>query len=310
MLLKTKGARQWLWLSLLLVWSPLRAEPVTVVASIEPLAMLLREVFEAAGVDPEQVQISTLMQPSQTPHHSALTPGQLRLAQQATLLIWVGAEAEPALARLLERRRGPTLAMLELEGIWRRDTATDAPPEDDHGHALGLDPHVWLAPDNMLLLAAALPAHATTLGLSPTALEQGVDNFTSTLARRRAEIAATLAPLRQRRFLSQHDAWGYFTETFALTPGLSASHQIELAPGSQRFTELVATVEREQIQCILAEPEARWALLMRLCRGQCRIIEADPLGRHITHSYYSDFLVEMGFRFQACLTASGAAEAP
>lgn len=303
------GRRGCLYCGLLLmlcVAPPLRAEPVTVVASVEPLAMLLREVFAGAGLTDEQVRVSTLMLPSQTPHHSALTPSQLRLAQQASLLIWVGAAAEPALARLLARRSGATLAMLSLDGIIRRQSAGDDGPHHDSDHDAidgGLDPHLWLAPDNMLLLAQALPAQAEILGLPAAQLEQGVNRFADTLTRRRAEIDNSLKPLRDRRFLSQHDAWGYFTDAFHLTPGLAASQQLELSPGSQRFIELIATVERQDIQCVLAEPEARWALLMRVCRGQCRIIEADPLGRHITHSHYSDFLVEMGFRFQACLSA-------
>src|SRR5690606_41612229 len=71
----------WSWVSL--------AQAVTVVASIEPLAMLAREVLG------DQAEVSTLLLPNQTPHFAAFTPGQARQVRDAELVIWLGHEAEP-----------------------------------------------------------------------------------------------------------------------------------------------------------------------------------------------------------------------
>ena len=140
-----------LWLVMLMMLSA-QAMSQTLVASVEPLAKVLR------GLYGDQVQVETLLQANQNPHQLALSPRQAMLVQQADLLVWLGETVEAPLAPLVARRQGPTLALLELEGVHRREGGHDhdhAHHDADHGDAT-LDPHLWLSLDNMLLLAGAL----------------------------------------------------------------------------------------------------------------------------------------------------------
>jgi len=117
----------------------------TLVASVEPLAKVLR------GLYGDQVQVVTLLQANQNPHQLALSPRQAMLVQQADLLVWLGETVEAPLAPLVSRRQGPTLTLLELEGIHRRQGGHDH--DHDHGHEhhhsahadATLDPHLWLS---------------------------------------------------------------------------------------------------------------------------------------------------------------------
>jgi ABC-type Zn2+ transport system substrate-binding protein/surface adhesin len=51
----------------------------------------------------------------------------------------------------------------------------------------------------------------------------------------------------------------------------------------------------------MAEPESRRALLERLCRNECRIVEADPLGRQLGAAGYAALLQDLADRFTACM---------
>jgi ABC-type Zn2+ transport system substrate-binding protein/surface adhesin len=51
----------------------------------------------------------------------------------------------------------------------------------------------------------------------------------------------------------------------------------------------------------MAEPESQRALLERLCRDDCRIVEADPLGRQLGMVGYAALLQDLADRFTSCL---------
>jgi zinc transport system substrate-binding protein len=273
--------------------------------------MLLREVLG------DTVTVDTFLLPSQTPHDASFTPGQARKVQQADLIVWLGAEAEPALARLMTRARGTELALLSLPGVHRRtllgsegeqEQSHDehhehgSDPEHDHQHAAGaLDPHLWLAPDNMLLLAQALPAKLQPLGLTEKSSQKAVAVFAERLNKQRQAISTQLKPFAQRPYISHHDAWGYFAEAFALQAVTPISANTTLSPGSRRFLELLQQIKQQDIRCVMAEPESRRALLERLCQGDCRIVEADPLGRGLGKVGYSALLQDLAERFVSCL---------
>ena len=270
-----------------------------VLASIEPVAMLLREVLGDA------VRVETLMLPNQTPHNASFTPGQARQVREADLLVWLGADAEPGMAGLLKRHAGRQLALTDLDGVYRRDgdEGHDHHHDDDaHHHGL-LDPHLWLYPANMRRLAQALPAEADALGLSRDEVVQRVALFDAALTETEAAVRAALAPVAGTPYLSHHDAWAYFSDAFGVRRPLVINHNIEASASSRRFVELSSTLQAQQVHCVMAEPEARRALLERLCRDQCRLVQADPLGRDVAGGTYSGLLTHLQGLFSQCLTA-------
>lgn len=280
-----------LFLVLLLFVAPLQAK--TLVASIEPLAMLAREVLG------EDVEVHTLLLPNQTPHATAFTPSQMQLLRGADLVLWLGADAEPSLADLVGRRDSAAVALLDLPAVEVLGSAE----EDDHGHgALGLDPHLWLSPINMAALARALPEHAATLGLERQALVQRVTGFEAKLTEARRTVRQRLEPMAQRPWLSYHDPWRYFYRSVGLSEPLVVSRTAEAGASSRHFALLVERMSNRKVACAVAEPEARRALMARLCReDDCRIVEADPLGRDRQGATYTAFIVHLGELFADCL---------
>lgn len=299
-----------------LCWAQLTvaAAPPTVVASVEPLAMLVREVLG------DQVVVKTLLLPGQTPHFASFTPGQAQLVQQADLIVWLGADAEPNLAALVDKSHGQRLAMLDVAGLMLRYGAGDAhegehPVADkvihgEHGevdtahhHGAGeLDPHLWLSPHNMSRLAHALADEGKSLGLDVADTDTALQAFERALSTTLAASRQRLAPYAQREWLSQHNPWLYFSEALSLRVGIQVSSGLQGGTSARRFAELMEHMNSKSVQCVLAEPEARRALLARLCQSQeCKIIEVDPLGRDLTGAQYTGLLLHLTGQFERCL---------
>lgn len=281
-----------LWLVMLMMLSA-QAVSQTLVASVEPLAKVLR------GLYGDQVQVVTLLQANQNPHQLALSPRQAMLVQQADLLVWLGEAVEAPLAPLVARRQGPTLTLLELEGVHRRQGGHDHDHErhdTDHGDVT-LDPHLWLSLDNMLLLAGALAQRC------PQGLNVGEPaRWQKEAKARHVRHRQALEGLEAVPWLSYHQPWGYFTETLGLAEPLVVTPQLDAGPGSRRFVELAGEVRDRQVHCAIREPEARAALISRLC-PDCQIQPLDPLGRdypELDYLTWRDRLVE---GFKACLQA-------
>ncbi|MBZ2188768.1 zinc ABC transporter substrate-binding protein [Alcanivorax sp. JB21] len=282
---------------------PAAAETPRIVASVEPLAMLLREVLG------DDARVSTLLLPQQNPHQVSFTPGQARALRDADLVIWLGPEAEPQIAQMVQRHAGAALALTDLPMIYRRDgddghLHTDDHDDDDgHHHADLLDPHLWLYPENMLRLAQALPDQAVLANVPdwPARLAAFDARLSDTVARQRAR----LEPLSERLYLSHHDPWAYFADAFGVQRPLIISHNIEASASSRRFAEIHRTMAVREVRCVMAEPEGRRALLERLCRDDCRLVEADPMGRHLASAdpaaHYTALLTHLAGLFSECL---------
>lgn len=274
---------------LLVLCSPAWSQ--TVVVSVEPLAKVLRSLYD------DSVTVTTLLQANQNPHQLALSPRQALAVQQADLMVWLGAGVEAPLAPLVARRKGPSVALLALDGVYRRNGGHDHHDEDAK-HNATTDPHLWLSVDNMALLAGAV-GQRFPAGLKPGQPQQWQQAAQAQLQAERER----LAPLAQVPWLSYHQPWGYLSESLALAEPLVVSEQLDAGPGSRRFVTLAEQARDQQVRCAMQEPEARAHLLKRLC-PDCYVQPLDPLGRDSQQQQYLPWLAELSAGFVQCLRAA------
>ncbi|MCG8438746.1 MAG: metal ABC transporter substrate-binding protein [Pseudomonadales bacterium] len=287
-----------LWLIiLLLTCSPAWSQ--TIVASVEPLAKLLRSLYGPS------VEVETLMQANQNPHQLALSPRQAMQVRQADLVVWLGAGVEAPLAPLVARREMPSVALLDLVGVERREGGHVHHDHDDHDHHdesgahhnANLDPHLWLSVHNMQLLAAAAAS------AMPEGLQKGQPAVWLTQADAvLTQLREQLAPQASTAWLSYHQPWGYFSDVVGLAEPVQVSQQLDAGPGSRRFVALAQEIRDREVHCMIVEPEARAAMLQRLC-PDCEAVALDPLGRDQLSLNYLPWLKTLGNGFQRCLQA-------
>lgn len=247
-------------LASLLLAAPALAEVPRVVTDLPPVQSLVAQVMGDLG-GPE-----VLLDRGGDPHSFQLRPSQARALAQAGLVIWVGPEMSPWLARALGEG-APQLRLAEVPGTHRQDYAGAGDHEDhdhddgdgdadhdheDHDHT-GLDPHLWLDPGNAALWLSAIaadlgrldPEHAATYAAN-------AETARLRLSALDAELQAELAPVQGQPFYVFHQAYGYFAGHYGLTIAGSISAGDAASPGAAHLAELRADMAGTP-RCIFPE---------------------------------------------------------
>ncbi|UWR38911.1 zinc ABC transporter substrate-binding protein [Sulfitobacter sp. W074] len=195
------------------------------------------------------------------------------------------------------------------------DAEHDAPApdegHDDHGHDeahahSGVDPHVWLDPQNgQLWLGQIAEALAE---LDPDNAAQYRENAAAAqaeLAALEEDIAETLAPVKNRPFIVFHDAYHYFEARFDIEARGAISENDARAPGAARVSELRDLVAESGAKCVFAEPQFNPGLIAAVTEGQgTGTGTLDPLGADLEPgaALYVDLLRGMAENMAACLS--------
>lgn len=262
-----------LFLATILFLSPtLAREPVKVLASVHPLALVAASV-----VEPEHLH--TLVAGHMSPHDFALRPSDISHLQQADIIIWSGAKAEPYLRHFVNRWP---------DKIWLN--AADYAPDN-----AAPDPHWWLSPEAMIGLQAAL---AEQLG-------QNSDDFRQQVEQTLATSDALLAPVREHGFFVFHRAYDHWVQALQLKQKGALTLSPEHKPGLKTMAKLRTQLAQGNVHCVFSEPQYDPALVDALI-GDMKIqrAELDPMAADITLSSqgYGQFLLQLAQRAAGCLT--------
>lgn len=257
-----------------------------------------------------------LLGPGSSPHHHAMRPSEARALKDADIVVWIGPSLMPGLEKSVQivATQAQILTLADVSGTTRHanrkmavfgdvdkhddhdhDKSHDDHGHDDHGdhahrdhahddghdHAHGpFDPHLWLDPANAALwlnaveqtLSDADPDHAATYR----------NNAASALARITAATAtarATLAPVRQMRFVVGHDAYEYFEAAFGLTPLGAITLSDDSAPSPARIAVLGDAIQDAGVTCVLVESGFKPGLIAALqADAALDVTVIDPLG--------------------------------
>jgi len=267
-------------LILLLAAGATAAAGPSVLATVKPVHSLVAGVM--AGTDTPELLIGGAL----SAHSYALKPSDARKLRQATLIFAIGPSLETYLTGalssaggrvvMLERAPGVKLLAARRGGLW-----DDHDRDHDHG---GIDPHLWLDPQNAVAmtlaiaaaLAAADPPHAALYRANAgrqVARLQGLDRA----------LAVSLAPAKDRPYLVFHDAYQYFEARYGLKPAGAVSVTPDRPVGARRVAELRAVVMQGRAVCLFREPQFPPKLIDTLDRDtKARVGVLDPLGAELT----------------------------
>ena len=278
--------------------APAGAAP-KVLATLKPIHSLTASVMQ--GVAEPELLIGGAI----SAHSYELKPSDARKISEAALVFEIGPDMETYLtgalsalgrrAVVLERAPGVRLQPARRGGLWGED-------EHEQGPA---DPHIWLDPRNAIAMthaiAAALvrqdPADASAYRRNEAAtvtMLEGLDR----------ELAAELAPVRERPYLVFHDAYHYFEARY----GLHAVGAITVSPDrpvrARRVAELRDAVSRGRVVCLFREPQFPPKLIATLDEGtRARVGVLDPLGADLQPgpALYPRLMRNLAQSLTACL---------
>ncbi len=194
------------------------SEKVEVFVSIPPQ----KWICEHIGKD--LVKTRVLVGNGQDPHTFEPRPRQILAFSRASLFFGLGLEFE----RVIIRRLGENSHNLRIvdvtEGIHKIPMAIsghehkdEQKGEKNHGHGVAFDPHVWLSPKNLKIMATIM---AEALASDDPEHRQDYNNNLAELHRKLDdldhEITRIFAPFHGASFFVFHPAFGYFAHSYHL----------------------------------------------------------------------------------------------
>ena len=128
--------------------------PLAVVATSTDLKSLVEAV---AG---DRVTVEALVAPGQDPHTVDIKPGQMAALRRAVLLVRIGLDHEPWLARALRTARAAGSMPADLDcskgiALLQTETSRVRSERGEHVHGFG-NTHYWLDPENARPITAGI----------------------------------------------------------------------------------------------------------------------------------------------------------
>src|SRR5438309_10283914 len=220
----------------------------------------LKSLAEAVGGG--RVEAHSLAAPDQDPHAIELKPAQLARLRDAALLVRIGLDHEPWLARV--KVDCPVVDASQGVRLLQTETPRLRAERQAHSHAYG-NPHYWLDPQNARPMTASILEALSRL--SPTDrpyFEANRNAFLLKLDTRMKNWTARLAPLRDTKVVVIHDSWSYFAERFGLAIVAAAEPTPGVPPSPAELAKLFARMREAGVKLVIADPYSNPSLVRQI----------------------------------------------
>ena len=268
---------------------------IKVMASIKPVHSLVAAIMEGVGTP------SLIVQGAGSPHTYSLKPSQADELQNADVVFWVGHELEAFLEKPIETiaTKAVAVSLIDTKGITvlpPRETGSFEPHDHDaegepeaeaageagkehaHDHGEEVDAHIWLDPQNALLMAAEIEqALAKADPANAAAYAANAKKLKDNIAALETDLKTILEPTKGKGFIVFHDAYQYFETRFGVSVLGSITTSPEVIPGAERISEMRAKVTSLKAACVFAEPNFEPKLVNTIVEGTpAKIGTLDP----------------------------------
>lgn len=219
------------------------AAPAAAAGPLNVTVSILPQKYFVERVGGELVKVNVMVEPGASPATYEPKPEQMAALAQADAYVSIGVPFEKAwLAKM--QAVNPKMKLVDTtQGIERQAT-----PDG------GFDPHIWLSPSLVKIQAQTI--YTALAELDPAhkdAFKANLDVFLADIDKLDAEIRATLAQTKAKKFIVFHPAWTYFARDYGLE-----QVPIEVGgqePSAQELVKLVQLAKAENIKVVFFQPE-------------------------------------------------------
>ena len=237
----------------------------------------LKSLVEAVGG--VRVDVENLAAPEQDPHAIELKPAQLARVRGAALLIRVGLDHEPWLAKL---RLPESVVVVDASGSVRL-IQTQTPrlrvERRAHVHAFG-NTHYWLDPANAVPITAAIRDALAKLSPQDAQLfDRNRSAFIDLLTTKIEAWKKSIAPFRGVKMVVMHDSWSYFAEHFGLQVVAAAEPHPGAPPSPAELAALFQRMRQSGVKILIADPHSNPSLVRQITsKGGALAVTLSPSG--------------------------------
>ncbi len=224
--------------------------PIPVVATLP----VLGDFVEAVGLP--HVQVSTLISGLESEHTYTPKPSDMILIQKAAILFKIGLGLETWVDPLIENANRRDLPVV----VTSNDVALieEEDPHDHHsdsGHAQG-NPHIWLDPQNVKIMIGHITE--ALVSVDPEKAEDYKKNaalYLRKLDLLEKELLSMTARLRDKKMITHHPAWPYFSKRFGFEVKGHILTQIGGEPSVKKIGRLIGLIQKHKIKVLVSEPQ-------------------------------------------------------
>lgn len=227
---------------------------LAVVTTVYPAYDLVKQI----GGD--KVDVSMLVPMGAEPHDWEPTASDLKKIGEAKVFVYNGAGLEPS-EKLLEPsilKKAMPVELASAVDVMKRDVPDEHEDEHEHGHnhnhESGIDPHIWLAPENVIREVDLVVDALSKADLDNKAYyESNGKAYKAELEKLHAEYKELAASLPDKNLVVSHEAFGYLAKAY----GFKQLGIMGIAPDSEPTPEhmayIVKFIKENSVKAIFSE---------------------------------------------------------
>jgi ABC-type Zn uptake system ZnuABC Zn-binding protein ZnuA len=217
-------------------------------------------------------------------HDYSLNVRQVKAAEAAEMIVLSGAGLEEFLDDLLVGKASidASSGIELLCPTESHDHGHDDHEADHAGHHHDKDPHIWLSPENAMImaqnifagLAAEYPAYASIM-------EENLAVLVHDLQLLQAYAEESLAKLNCRELITFHDGFGYLAQAFDLHIIRAVEEESGSEASAKDLIHLIEEVEHHDLPAIFTErsgSDSAASIIARETGASCRMLDMAMAG--------------------------------
>jgi ABC-type Zn uptake system ZnuABC Zn-binding protein ZnuA len=217
----------------------------------------------------DRLKVESLLPVGSDPHSYQATPQDVSKVAESKLIIVNGAGYEGFLQSLLENAGGEKRIVEASAGIG---------PREDTEH--GLDPHMWLDPNNVIIYVENIRDALTHFDPEGEAVyKSNADAYVAELRNLDTWIAGQVdsIPAEKRLLVTNHEAFGYFAERYGFTVvgTVVESFSSVASPSAQQLAELTDQIKSSGAPAIFLDEVENPALAQQIASETGVIVITD-----------------------------------
>jgi zinc/manganese transport system substrate-binding protein len=230
-----------------------------------------------AQVGGDHVAVTSLVQPNADAHGYAPAPSDARTLADARLVVVNGLGLEGWIDRLIKASGTKAPVIVASAGVKPIEAEDDGHGHDGpgHGHGHHDDPHAWQSIANARLYVGNIrdalvridPDHAAAYADNAKAYVASLDALEGEV---RTGIAAI--PKAQRRIITTHDAFGYFTAAYGLTFIAPQGVSTDSEASPRDVARIIRQIRQEKIPAVFLENISDPRLMQQIARESGAVI--------------------------------------
>jgi zinc transport system substrate-binding protein len=251
-----------------------RARPLRAFVSILP------QKFFVEKIGGDLVDVAVMVQPGASPHTYEPKPKQMVALAKTSVYFAIGVPFETVWLKKIGATNPNMLVVHTEAGIPKIPMKAyhhEGSPREQ-GHSGIKDPHVWLSPPLVMILAGNIlkallhldPAHGSVY-------EKNHTSFMKELVVLDGEIRAALRGKgKSLEFMVFHPSWGYFAQAYGLE---QVSIEVEgKEPKPAELQYLIQYARKRGIKVVFVQPQFSWLAAQAIAKSiDGQIVFVDPL---------------------------------